>query len=184
MARHVIEAAGGKHVILEAMPIAQQQERLGGELLRIDPLAIGQGMAARQHRAERIGKERPLLDPVPHRVRERDQRRIEPACPDVIDQPGGEVLGEIDGQARIAGAELGPEAGEEEGADGRDHPEMKPPRQGLALGGGEFDQFLGLGEDDPGAIDDLAAQGGERHAAPGAVHQRRAEQVLEFLETC
>jgi hypothetical protein len=70
------------------------------------------------------------------------------------------------------------------GRDGRNHAEMKRPRQRLDRRADHLDQRLGIEQQVLTAPRHLSAERREQHPALGALDQLGAEHVLKLGQTC
>jgi hypothetical protein len=111
-----------------------------------------------------------------------DQGRVQVARLQGGDQPLGQVLAEIEPQARETGPQERQGAGQEEGRDGRDHAQAEPASEGLAGAAGGLDQFIGLIEDDLRLGEGRLAHIGQDQPGPRPVDHRRAQDLLQFLD--
>ncbi len=173
------EVADLQRLLAEAVPLLQQQQPHLAQhrRARYRPRRL----VARADKDELFLEERGLGQRG-FGSRQRDDRRIEPAADEILDQEAGQGLARAQLDIRVAPDERLDEAGQEIGRDRGDDPDAQAPGQGPARGAGEIGEFVDRAQNVATAQRELLAQRRQPDLLGAALDEGDAEAVLEILD--
>ena len=171
--------AEGQRLIAEAVPLLQQQQphfpQACGTRHRI---VCGIAVPDQQERLREQGdlRERRLGD------RQRDNRRVDPAVRQLLQQTRGQALAHMKIQTGMPLGQIADQRGQQIGRDGRDDAETQAPDQPLARRPRHVSQLFGRSQQVADPQRELLAEAGQPHLAGTAVQQGNPEGLLQLLD--
>ena len=169
-----------KRVITQAMAVLQQQERLIRQHGRIELVDLRQAMIRRGGEQELVFQQPCGLD-AGRIIGQGDERRVQTAILERLNQPMGQVLAQEEFELGIMLAQAGQGLGQEEGRNGGNHPQTERAGQRLARRPSHMDKIFRFGQHDPGARHRRLPGRRQGRAPSAALDQGRAENGLELL---
>lgn len=173
-------AAQGQRVAAQAVPFFQQQV-LGVQVFGADAGLANQRAVLRQGDDEGLVEQLQDFE-IAVGDRQGEQRGVEPALAQALEQVRGEILAQEQTQLRRAPAQGGQQVRDEIGAQGRNHPEAQRAVERIAVLAGEVADLLDHGEGGARALDDLLADRRRDQVVLVALEQGDPEIVLELAQ--
>ncbi|MCI6556065.1 MAG: hypothetical protein MR422_00205 [Schaalia hyovaginalis] len=164
-------------LLSEAVPLGQEQDPAVGEVSRGDRGGLGEGVALRDREDELLPEEGALLEGGNGQVRG-DERAVDLARVEHVDEAGGLLLDEEGAQIGALVLEAGEDPGDEIGAERREDPDAQGRGGPLGLArdlldlGGALDRRAGT-------LGDIAADRGQSDRGSAAVDEVDPEFVLQ-----
>ena len=172
--------AGGDGVVAQAVPFLQQQHVAGVDPAERHVLSPDRGIGLARHERELVLEQLAHVQ-VAGIEGQRDQRDVEPARAQPLEQAIREVLAQVQLQLRVRAAQRRKHAGQQVGRDGGDGAEAQRPGQRARRGAGRLRQVRGRGQQLARARDDVLAHRGEPHVALVALDELHVQGVSSSL---
>ena len=114
--------------------------------------------------------------------RQRNDRRIQPAFHDLLDQFWRQRLADVNVEFRMHAREVLDHLRQQIGRDCRDHADAQPSREPVPRGAREVAEFVDRTQDVADTLDDLFAEFCQCHLSCASLQQHAAEGFLHFLD--
>jgi hypothetical protein len=175
------DSAGGDGVVAQAVPFLQQQHLARVESPEGDALLPDRGIAFAGHERELVLEELAHVE-IARLEGQRDQRDVEPARAQPLDQAIREVLAQEELQLSVGAPQPRKHAGQQEGRDGGDGAQAQRPGERTRRGAGRLRQVRRRRQQLAPARGDILAHRGEPYVAFVALHELRAQEGLQLLD--
>ena len=169
-----------ERLVPETVAILQQDQVVGAERPRRDRARAGQAVPEGGGGQNLVIADAGVIDAW-RIVRQGDDGGVQLSSLQTGDQTGGQIFADEQPQGRIGDLQSRQFGGQQEGGDGRNHPEAKAAGQGLAGIARCLDQILGARQDVLGPAHGLGADGGQLDPTPGALDDGGAQNPLQLL---
>ena len=177
--RRRLHVAERQRLVAKTMPLFQQQQpHLAQRLVARHRRSL---ILARPDQQEILRKTRDLGQ---RRFghRQRNDRRIQPAFGDLLDQLRRQRLADVNVELGMHAREVLDDLGQQIGRNRRDHADAQPARKPVARGAREVAEFIDRAQDLADALDDLFAELRQRDLPCASLQQHAAEGFLHFLD--